>query len=129
MHPAARSLVLVLVLGAAGAGSVWLASRAADEIETRSSRDVRAALNGAGFSWAGVAVDGLIVKLAGEAPDEASRLRAVTVAGQAVRTENLRDEITVRAPDTGPPQEFRLEVLRHDAEVTVHGLIPGGSAD
>jgi len=122
------ALRLIALLAAAGLAG-WAALQAADRIEARNARAVDRALDAAGHDWAEVAADGLTVRLAGTAPDEAARFRALQVAGTAVNPANLRDRMEVAAPAALPPPPFRLELMRREGAVTVTGLIPGAPAD
>ncbi|MCA8883638.1 MAG: OmpA family protein [Rhodobacteraceae bacterium] len=122
-------LVLRVSALAFGAGvSFWAADRAADLVEARSASGLRAALNAGGFDWTQFQVDGLEVRLTGEAPDEGARFRALRAAGSAINPANLHDAMTVAATAALPAPEFRLEILRNDGEITVLGLLPGGGA-
>lgn len=119
-----RLVVLCLAAGAA----VWTAVQAADRVETRNRDAVRTVLGTAGIDWAAVDTDGLTVTLAGEAPDELTRVEALRLAARVVNSENLRDRMTVAALDDPRGPDYRLELLRSHDDVTLLGLLPGGAA-
>ncbi|WP_134726816.1 OmpA family protein [Paracoccus luteus] len=123
---AGGAVAAVVVLGLAGAGAWGAGQLAADLIEQRSARDVRAALDAAGLDWAHVATDGLQVRLTGTAPDEIARFRAATAAGTAVDAARVRDAMTVTPPKAVQPPAFRVELLSNDQGISVIGLAPAG---
>ena len=125
-RPVRSALVVLAVLGLAGAGAWQAAHLAADLIEQRSAQDVRAALDRAGLTWAQVATDGLQVRLTGTAPDEVARFRATTAAGSAVDAARVRDDMTVAPPRAAQPPAFRVELLSNDQGISVIGLAPAG---
>lgn len=116
--PAAMAILL-----AAGA-SLAVARTAVDRIERQSLADVTRVLEVGGHDWVQVAVDGLQVQLSGEAEDEATRFRALTVAGTAVDAARVMDGMTVRVPDPIEPPRFSIEILRNDDGIALFGLIP-----
>ena len=71
--------------------STVIAGGAATIIEQRSRSLVRVELEAAGYSWAHVETDGLLVEISGTAPSEASRFRAVTKAGSVVEATRVVD--------------------------------------
>jgi OOP family OmpA-OmpF porin len=95
------------------------------------TRRVAEALDAAGLDWVEVASDGLTVALAGAAPDEPGRFRAVEIAKRVVPAGRVEDATTVREPEPLGPPPFALEVLRNEAEVSLIGIVPepGGRAD
>lgn len=125
-RPVRGALVVLTVLGLAGAGAWGAGHLAADLIERRSAQDVRAALDRAGLTWAQVATDGLQVRLTGTAPDEVARFRATTAAGSAVDAARVRDDMTVAPPKAAQPPAFRVELLSNDQGISVIGLAPAG---
>ncbi len=93
-------------------------------IEDTSEIGVRDALDDQGMTWAEVEADGLQVTLAGIAPTEAVRFRALTTAGSIVDAARVIDEIEVEAQAAIAPPRFSAEVLRNDSGISVIGLIP-----
>ena len=82
-------------------------------VEESSRTSVKDALSQGELDWAEVDVNGLQVFLIGEAPDEAQRFRAVTLAGTAVDSARVIDQMLVaEAADIQPPQ-FSVEILRN----------------
>ena len=114
----------LIALGGAAFGAWTLAGAATDFFERRTETEAAAALVAAGQGWARVEADGLTVTLAGLAPDEASRLRAVEILRQLVDPRRLAEELTVKAADPLAPPPFAIEILRNMAEVSLIGLAP-----
>jgi OOP family OmpA-OmpF porin len=92
-------------------------------IEARSHADVTNALRLGGISWAGVAVDGLQVRIAGTAPSEAARFQALSAAAGVVDSARVIDDMRVVEAAVEAPR-FSIEILRNGAEVSLIGLIP-----
>ncbi|MCA0847546.1 OmpA family protein [Salipiger thiooxidans] len=93
-------------------------------VEESSRTSVKDALSQGELDWAEVDVNGLQVFLIGEAPDEAQRFRAVTLAGTAVDSARVIDQMLVaEAADIQPPR-FSVEILRNDDGISVIGLLP-----
>ena len=72
------------------------AEAATARYERATAAQVATALGAAGQDWASVATDGLKVTLAGAAPDEASRFRALEIARQVVDARRIDDTTTLR---------------------------------
>jgi len=109
---------------AAGVLAVIAAGFSAQFIEDGSKTEVRRALELADMGWTEVDADGLQVFLAGTAPTEASRFKAVSVAGGIVDATRIIDQMLVEdAAEIAPPR-FSLEILRNDAGISLIGLIP-----
>lgn len=121
------SLATLLVMGGAGGLFWWGAQAAADFIETRSTEEVRAALAAAGQDWVEVRADGLEVRLTGTAPSEVERFRAMSQAATAVDATRVLDRMTVAATEAMTPPEFKVELLRNDAGISVIGLVPAST--
>jgi len=111
-------------MGAAVVACLIVASSAVTAIERLSQEDVRRVLSVDGHDWVDVTVDGLVVELGGLAPDEATRFRALTVAGTAVDAARLVDGMEVSTPEPIEPPRFSIEILRNDDGVALFGLIP-----
>lgn len=111
-------------MGAAAVVCLIVASSAVTAIERQSKDDVERVLSVGGHDWVDVTVDGLIVGLGGTAPDEATRFRALTVAGTAVDAARIVDGMEVSHPDPIEPPRFSIEILRNDDGVALFGLIP-----
>lgn len=117
--------VLPTIILIAAAGLSFIAARAAvDRIEARSLEDVGRVLAADGQEWVDVTVDGLLLTLTGTAEDEATRFRALTVAGTIVDGSRLIDAMTVRAAEAITAPDFSIEILRNDDGIALIGLIP-----
>lgn len=123
MRPSAGLIATLAFLAAAGLallGAWWGVS----VIENRSREAVDTALESAGFDWAEVATDGLLVTLTGKAPTEAERFRALSLAGEIVDPARVVDNLSVAdAAEIAPPR-FSVELLRNDDGISLIGLIP-----
>ena len=93
-------------------------------VENTSRTEVGTALDMAELDWAEVDVNGLQVFLIGEAPDEAARFEAVTVAGTVVDSARVIDQMLVAEPDDIRAPRFSVEILRNDEGISVIGLVP-----
>ncbi|ARE40246.1 OmpA domain protein [Rhodovulum sp. P5] len=118
------SLLAPVTIAVAAGLCVLAALVAVDEIERRTAAAVHAALSDADHSWVAVRSDGMLVHLAGTAPDEAARFHALSAAGQVIDPANLIDDMQVTAATGIEPPEFRVELLRNDAGISVIGLVP-----
>ncbi|MEM1387218.1 MAG: OmpA family protein [Pseudomonadota bacterium] len=119
-----RSLFMVIAFAVAGAAAVATAMSMVSRLEATSSEKLLALFEDEGLDWVEVRIDGLQVELAGSAPDEGTRFRAVTLAGQIVDATHVIDAMAV---DPGRPvraPDFSLEILRNDTGVSLIGLAP-----
>ena len=126
MRPMLKPALRLLTLAAAVAGSAWVATLAADQVEDRGRDAIVAGLVDGGFGWVTVDTDGLTATLTGMAPDESARFRALRAAGTRINPLHLRDAMTVLPPADLPDPEYRLELLKTRARLTMVGLVPGG---
>ncbi len=121
-------LIGALMLAAAVALS-WLgASAIASYLENGTERAVRQVLDERGHDWVSLQVDGLKVRLAGEAPSEAARFNALSAAGSVVAARRIEDAMTVRPADGLKPPRFSIELLRNDSGISLIGLVPEASS-
>lgn len=120
----ARSVLTVLALAVAGAGSWEAATRIADQIETRSLTQARAALTAEGQGWARVTTDGLAVQLSGVAPDEVARFRALSAVTSLIDDRRIDDQMTVAERALLDPPDFSLELMRQGPTLSLIGLLP-----
>ena len=111
-------------LAATGVGAWQLAVAATHRLERASAGAVEEALGAAGQDWASVTPDGTLVTVAGTAPDEASRFRAVAIARQVLDPGRIVDHTDAQAADPLAPPPFTVEFLRNDDEVSLIGLAP-----
>lgn len=117
--------LLALILGAAlSLGAAYLAAIA---VENRSVSAVRHALSAERITWAEVRADGLQITLAGTAPDEAMRFRAISATGSVIDASHVIDAIAVPPPQPLVPPKYAVELLRNAAGVTMIGLVPQGA--
>lgn len=114
----------VLAIIFAALAALLVAGAAVTRIEQSAQSDVNRELVEAGLTWARVDVDGLQVKLGGTAPDEATRFRALRIAGRQVDAARIVDTMGVEDPDASPPPRFSMEILRNEDGISLIGLIP-----
>lgn len=100
--------------------SIWTASA----IERFSRLGVRRALQDAGHSWAQVDADGLQVIISGQAPTEAMRFRALTVAAGVVDSTRVIDQMSVTDSAQITAPDFSIEILRNEDGISLIGLAP-----
>lgn len=93
-------------------------------IEDHTRRSVRDTLDGDGLVWTEVDAYGLQVFLAGTAPSEADRFKALSVAGTVVDAARLIDQMLVEDAAVIAPPRFSVEILRNDSGISMIGLIP-----
>ena len=104
------------------------ASRAAVAVvESRSAVAVQEELVDNGHGWATVIADGLQIIIEGEAPTEAARFRAMSLAGGVVDASRVIDSMSVTDSAAMTPPEFAIEILRNDSGVSLIGLIPAST--
>lgn len=107
--------------------AIVAASFAVSTIEDSSRRAVRDTLDRAGLVWADVDTDGLQLFLAGTAPTEAVRFKALSLAGTVVDAARVIDQMLVQdAADIAPPR-FAIEILRNDSGISLIGLVPAAT--
>ncbi len=111
--------ILLAALAATGAAALMV-----ERIEQNSQAEVRAQLLSEQYDWAQVEVDGLRVTLSGSAPDEATRFRALTLAGNVVDATRVIDDMHVDPPRQVQPPDFSIEILRNDDGISMIGLVP-----
>ena len=116
--PALIALLCAAVL------AVAVAAFAVLQIERNSLSRVNGLLLSGGEEWADVQVDGLKVRLSGTAPDEATRFKALKLAGRVVDATRVIDDIEVAAADAIEAPRFSIEILRNDAGISLIGLVP-----
>jgi OOP family OmpA-OmpF porin len=121
-------LSTVFTIGSTFLGAIVLSTVAAgfavSAIEDGSRQGVREALDLRGMVWTEVDTDGLQVFLAGTAPTEADRFKALSVAGTVVDAARVIDQMLVEeAGDIAPPR-FAIEILRNESGISLIGLVP-----
>lgn len=95
-------------------------------IESRSATAVSSRLLAEGYTWAIVDANGLQVTLSGTAPNEATRFRAVNLAGSVVDSTRVRDQFEVTPAAATQAPRYSIEMLRNDDGIQVIGLLPEG---
>jgi len=123
MRISALFVRLTMVILAAFA-SVLAARVAVATVEDRSVVAVQEDLLDKSHEWVSVLGDGLQVILEGEAPDEASRFRAISAASSIVDSSRVIDNMKVKETEQLAPPDFAIEILRNDRGVSLIGLIP-----
>ena len=119
-----KTLQSLLAFAIAAILSVFGALAAGALIERASIAGVQHELARDGLDWATVDANGLQVFLAGNAPDEALRFKAVTAAGRAVDAARVLDQMTVADSEGLRAPRFSIELLRNDAGLSLIGLVP-----
>ncbi|MEP5727824.1 MAG: OmpA family protein [Sulfitobacter sp.] len=117
-------LIIAMTFFAAAVVSLVAANFSVKLIEETSEIGVRDALDDEGMTWAEVQADGLQVTLAGIAPTEAVRFKALSTAGSIVDAARVIDEMDVQAQAALAPPRFSAEILRNDSGISIIGLIP-----
>jgi OmpA-OmpF porin, OOP family len=124
-----RAIAFALAtVGATGASAWWIGDAVAHYAERRLSEDLATALAAAGHDWAEVRADGLILTLAGDAPDETARFHAIEIARQAAGPGRLLDAVAVAPADPAAAPAFALELLRSGEDISLIGLVPADGA-
>ena len=114
----------LLAIVVAAAGCVGVAFWAKDKVEAEALTDLHLVLSQAGHDWADVTVDGLLVRLTGTAPDEATRFAALSTAGTVVDASRVIDDMDVVAAAAIQAPEFSIEILKNDDGISLIGLVP-----
>lgn len=115
---------LTTTFATAAALSVVAAGFAVTEIEDASRAQVRDAFDGHDMGWTEIETYGLQVHLAGTAPTEAARFRALSVAGTVVDATRVIDQMLVEEAEEVAPPRFAIEILRNESGVSLIGLVP-----
>ena len=113
-----------LAFAIAAVAAIGASNIAVSVLEQRSSLVVREKLIDERFDWAKVIADGLQIILEGEAPSEAARFRAISLAGGVVDASRVIDNLRVAESDGFEAPTFAIEILRNDSGVSLIGLIP-----
>ena len=118
---------LVLAFGGAAVGAFVAAGVAVSALEDNSQNEVAFELKLRGHDWTAVQSDGLQVVLSGEAPTEAERFRALSVAGGVVDAARVIDDMSVKEVQELIAPRFSIEMLRNDAGISLIGLVPAST--
>lgn len=120
-------LIVIATFVAAAVASLVAAGFSVSMIETSSERGVKSALDKEGMVWAEAHAEGLQVFLAGTAPTEAIRFKAISTAGSVVDAARVIDNMQVEATAAIAPPRFSIEILRNDSGISLIGLIPAAT--
>ncbi len=93
-------------------------------IEETTHTAVNHRLEDRGIQWATVDTNGLQIFLAGTAPSEAQRFKALSTAGTVVDAARIIDQMLVAEQAEIEPPRFSIEILRNDSGVSLIGLTP-----
>ncbi len=93
-------------------------------IEKNSRDQIKKELLSAGVDWAGVETIGLQVFLIGNAPDEAGRFRALSIAGNVVDAERLIDQMNIVDNSNIEHLKLKLEIIKNGKDISVFGILP-----
>jgi len=104
--------------------SVVVAIMAVNAIEKISRDQVKKELLTGGFDWADVETIGLQVFLIGNAPDEAGRFNALSLASNVVDAERLIDQMNIIDNSNIESPTLKLEILKNGKDVSVYGVVP-----
>ncbi len=118
------SLLTIAAFTTAAVLSAVTAGFAMRVVEDGSETGVAQALTEAGLTWAEVDADGLQLYLAGTAPDEAARFRAISTANKIVDAARVIDQINVAETSELAPPRFSIEILRSEGGISLIGLVP-----
>lgn len=119
-----NNLLALIAFTVAGLLAFLAAIWAVSVIENRSTAAIRSVLEDAGIEWAEVQADGLQVTLTGTAPTEATRFRALSLAGTVVDASRVVDAMEVTPANAIAAPRFSVEILRNDDGVSLIGLVP-----
>lgn len=108
----------------AAALSLVAAGFAVSKIEDGSRAEVRAAFYRHDMGWTEIETYGLQVYLAGTAPTEAARFKALSVAGSVVDATRVIDQMLVQEAEGVAPPRFAIEILRNERGISLIGLVP-----
>ena len=97
---------------------------AVNSIEKISRDQVKKELLTGGVDWADVETIGLQVFLIGDAPDEAGRFNALSLAGNVVDAERLIDQMNIIDNSNIEPPTLKLEISKNGKEISVYGVVP-----
>jgi OOP family OmpA-OmpF porin len=121
------SLIILAVFIAAGFMSFFGATQAVNAIEQRSVDAVATAMETNAQNWVQVDADGLQVQLSGTAPNEATRFRALAIAGSIVDAARVIDGMQVEDSAAFEAPKFAVEILRSGDGISLIGLIPAAT--
>lgn len=96
-------------------------------VEENSRNAVRDTLDRNEMTWTEVDTSGLQIYLAGTAPSEATRFKALSIAGTVVDAARVIDQMLVEDTAGIAPPRFSVEILRNDRGISLIGLVPAST--
>ncbi len=106
--------------------SVAVATISVDRIENRTVESLEPILIASGESWASIVPDGVLIRITGEAPDEAASQRLAALIGNVVSPERIVNDSTFKPRDAQSELEastFIVSALRDGDRVSLGGLV------
>ena len=104
--------------------SVLIATTAVNFVEKISHDQIKKQLLNGGVDWVDVKTIGLQVFLVGNAPDEAGRFNALSLAGTVVDAERLIDQMNIIDSSNIEPPTLKLEISKMKRRFLSMGLSP-----
>ena len=101
-----------------------MATTAVNFVEKISHDQIKKQLLNGGVDWVDVKTIGLQVFLVGDAPDEAGRFNALSLAGTVVDAERLIDQMNIIDNSNIEPPTLKLEIIKNGKDVSVYGFVP-----
>ncbi len=124
-----QASIYLVVVCAVCAGLAWLiATFAVTSVERDTVTRIETSFQAAGIDWATSEANGLQIFLSGTAESESSRVRMLETVAQVVNTSRLVDTTKVERKVVSTVPDFKLEILRHNRDLSLIGLIPGSDA-
>ena len=124
-----NAILYLVVALATASGLAWgVAVFSVGSIEKDTVTRIKTAFNAAGIDWATPEPDGLMVVVTGKTDGESTRVRMLETASQVIDTSRIVDQTLVERSLAAAEPEFSLEILRHNRDLSLIGLIPGMQA-
>ncbi len=119
--PAMIFLIVISLL--LGAFSWFISNDLTTRIEDNTREVVDHAIPIKDMGWVSAKVDGTMVRLSGEAPDQIARVRVSEAMAKKINISRIVNEIT--APDTNiKAPEVRIEIVQNERISSIIGLLP-----
>lgn len=118
-----RLLVFIAILPLIGLGLADLGRRGAVALEGMLKMRVENGLGVLGFDWARVRADGLVIELAGDAPDVDAQTLAVEASRSLARPGRVIDRTTARLAPPERREPVEVEFHRDDNGLTLIGRL------
>lgn len=125
-RPLTAGTIAAIAFAGAAVLALVISYLLAQLVENRTAAAIRTRMLAAGYTWASVETDGLIVTLSGTAPTEAQRFAAINLANGVVDSSRIRSDFDVQPAKVVAPPRFSVEILRGDDGVQLIGLVPEG---